>query len=233
MIKLKVNNLDKDNEEKNIVKVNLTPDIIMLKEALEYFDTNQYKLEELNNKLKYIEFIDSEKDFEHNEIILYDNDFSKLKKTKYEYIGTFDSSTLIWSWAWAIPTMKKKNTTIIRKILNYGVELEPTNNFLKTELITSRFRVTNKIQLDIYSAIVSYLSKKSSIIKIKIFNNTKIIGHKEGHKDEHKEGHKDEHKNKNNNVESNLIDVTEPYIYKDVKPENQYRYTEYYLFLLD
>jgi len=67
MIKLKVNNLDKDNEEKNIVKVNLTPDIIMLKEALEYFDTNQYKLEDINNKIKYIEFIESDKDFEHNE----------------------------------------------------------------------------------------------------------------------------------------------------------------------
>jgi hypothetical protein len=212
MIKLKVNNLNKDNDEKNIVKVNLTPDIIMLKEALEYFDTNQYKLVDINNKIRYIEFIESDKDFEHNEIVLYDEDFNKINISKYEYIGTYDSTTSIWSWAWSIPTMKKKNTTIIRKILNYGVELEPTNNFLKTELITSRFRVTNKIQLDIYSAIVSYLSKKPSIIKIKIFNNTKIINHKD-------EKH-------------NLIDVKEPYIYKDEKPENQYRYTEYYLFLL-
>ena len=43
-----------DNDEKNIVKVNLTPDIIMLKEALEYFDTNQYKLEDINNKIKFV-----------------------------------------------------------------------------------------------------------------------------------------------------------------------------------
>ena len=55
MIKLKVNDLG-NNEEKNIIKVNLTPDIIMLKEALEYFDTNQYKLEEINNKIKVIQF---------------------------------------------------------------------------------------------------------------------------------------------------------------------------------
>jgi len=218
MIKLQVKN-DKVNgetdQDKNIVKVNLIPDIILVKEALEYFDSNQYKLDELIRKLKYIEFIESEKDFEHNQIVLYDDNFNKLDKTKYEYIGTYDSSTLIWSWAWAIPTMKKKNTTILRKILNYGIELEPTNNFLKTELITSRFRVTNKIQLDIYSAIVSYLSKKPRIIKIKLFNNMKLT-----------EDIKDKKK-------SILIDVIEPLINKDIKSGDQDRYTEYYLFLLD
>jgi hypothetical protein len=111
--------------------------------------------------------------------------------------------------------MKKKNTTILRKILNYGIELEPTNNFLKTELITSRFRVTNKIQLDIYSAIVSYLSKKPRIIRIKLFNNIKLT------------------EDINDKKKSILIDVTEPLLDKNKKSEDQYRYTEYYLFLLD
>lgn len=217
MIKLQVNN-DKDIKDKNIVKVNLTPDVILVKEALEYFDSNQYKQEELVRKLRYIEFIDSDKDFEHNQIILYDDRFNKLDKTRYEYIGSYDSTTMIWSWAWAIPSMKKKNTTILRKILNYGVELEPTNNFLKTELITSRFRVTNKIQLDIYSAIVSYLSKKPRIIKIKIFINTKI---------------REDIDNKDDKKKLVLIDVTEPLINKNIKSVDQYRYTEYYLFLLD
>jgi hypothetical protein len=211
MIKLQVNK-DDNTEEKKIVKVNLTPDIIMVRESLDYFDDNQYKLQDLLRKLKYIEYVESEKDFEHNEIILYDENFNKLDRSKYEYIGTYDSSTLIWSWAWSIPTMKKKNTTILKKILNYGIELEPTNNFLKTELITSRFRVTNKIQLDIYSAIVSYLSKKPRVIKIKLFNYYRIIENKKG---------------------SILIDVKEPLIYKDTKEKDQYRYTEYYLFLLD
>lgn len=218
MLKLQTNN-DKDikdgNDGKNIVKVNLTPDVILVKEALEYFDSNQYKQEELVRILRYIEFIDSEKDFEHNQIVLYDDNFNKLDKSKYEYIGTYDSTTMIWSWAWAIPTMKKKNTTILRKILNYGIELEPTNNFLKTELITSRFRVTNKIQLDIYSAIVSYLSKKPRIIRIKLFNNIKLT------------------EDINDKKKSILIDVTEPLIDKNKKSEDQYRYTEYYLFLLD
>jgi len=222
MIKLQVNNKDikdrndinDEKNDKNIVKVNLTPDVILVKEALEYFDSNQNKQDDLIKRLKYIEFIDSEKDFEHNQIILYDDEFNKLIKSKYEYIGSYDSNTMIWSWAWAIPTMKKKNTTILRKILNYGVELEPTNNFLKTELITSRFRVTNKIQLDIYSAIVSYLSKKPQIIKVKLFVNIKV--------------REDIDDNK-----SIKIDVTEPLINKNIKSEDQYRYTEYYLFLLD
>ena len=102
---------------------------------------------------------------------------------------------------------------LLRKILNYGVELEPTNNFLKTELITSRFRVTNKIQLDIYSAIVSYLSKKPRVIKIKIFNNTRFVVLEDS---------------------ETLTDVTEPLIYKNNDDGNNLnRYTEYYLFLLD
>jgi hypothetical protein len=210
MIKLQVNK-EENTDEKNIVKINLTPDIVMIKEALDYYDSNQYKLEDLNRKIKYIKFIESEKDFEHNEIILYDIEANKLDKAKYEYIGTFDSSTSIWSWAWSIPTMRKKNTTILRKILNYGIELEPTNNFLKTELITSRFRVTNKIQLDIYSAIVSYLSKKPRVIKIRLYNNAKFVITESG---------------------ENLMDITEP-LNSNSKDKNENRYTEYYLFLLD
>lgn len=219
MIKLQINN-DQDikdkNYDKNIVKVNLTPDVILVKEALEYFDSNQYNQDSIIKRLKYIKFVDSEKDFEHNQILLYDDEFNKLEKAKYEYIGSYDSTTMIWSWAWAIPSMKKKNTTIIRKILNYGVELEPTNNFLKTELITSRFRVTNKIQLDIYSAIVSYLSKKPRIIKIKVYLNVKVIEDIDDITDK-----------------TVFIDVTEPLINKNTTSEDQYRYTEYYLFLLD
>lgn len=219
MIKLQINN-DQDikdkNYDKNIVKVNLTPDVILVKEALEYFDSNQYNQDSIIKRLKYIKFVDSEKDFEHNQILLYDDEFNKLEKAKYEYIGSYDSTTMIWSWAWAIPSMKKKNTTIIRKILNYGVELEPTNNFLKTELITSRFRVTNKIQLDIYSAIVSYLSKKPRIIKIKVYLNVKVIEDIDDIIDK-----------------TVFIDVTEPLINKNTTSEDQYRYTEYYLFLLD
>lgn len=208
-----MNKLQVNKDEQNIVKINLTPDIVMLKEALEYYDSNQFKLEEIIKKIKYIKYKESEKDFEHNEIILFDNNYNQIEKSKYEYIGTYDSTTSIWSWAWSIPTMKKKNTTILRKILNYGVELEPTNNFLKTELITSRFRVTNKIQLDIYSAIVSYLSKKPRVIKIKIFNNTRFVVLEDS---------------------ETLTDVTEPLIYKNNDDGNNLnRYTEYYLFLLD
>ena len=217
MIKLQVNK-DKDDDDKKIVNMNLTPDIIMVKEALEYYDLNQNLIEDLTQKISYIEYVDSEKDFEHNKIILYDSNQNEILQSKYEYIGTYDSNTLIWSWAWSIPTMKKKNTTILRKILNYGVELEPTQNFLKTELITSRFRVTNKIQLDIYSAIVSYLSKKPKVIRFKIYNYYRAIRIKDS----------------NTKGEDNiLIDIINPLIDKNLNKEEQYRYTEYYVFLLD
>ena len=67
----------------------------------------------------------------------------------------------IWNWAWSIPILKKKNISIIKKILNYGMDLESDshNIFVKKELITSKFEISNPVQIDIHLSIVSYLSK--------------------------------------------------------------------------
>ena len=56
---------------------------------------------------------------------------------------------------------------MLRNILNYGLNLDPIteNTFLKTELITSRFRINDPVQLDVHIAISSYLSKVPFIFK--------------------------------------------------------------------
>ena len=64
------------------------------------------------------------------------------------------------------------NTNYIsRKILNYGLDLDTNQNFLKTELVTSRFTVSNLLQLDIHVAIASYLTKIPNIYCHKVSLN--------------------------------------------------------------
>jgi hypothetical protein len=206
MIKLAV---EKDDPQKNY-KLNLTPDVLMVKEALDYFDTNQDKIIDLINKTYYINVNITQNNFEHNTINLYDINENIIETAKYEFIGIYDTRTTLWTWAWAVPSFTKKTTIILRKILNYGVELESKNDFLKTELITSRFRITNKIQIDIFSAIVSYLSKKPRIFKFKLFTDYNIVD------------------KKINNESIKLIDIKNPHPNtKDLS------YVEYYIFLLD
>jgi hypothetical protein len=71
----------------------------------------------------------------------------------------------MWIWGWSLPQYKKNTTTIVRKLWNYGAELDVNSHFLKRELITSRFRISDPIQLEIHTAIATYLSKKPLIYK--------------------------------------------------------------------
>ena len=60
-----------------------------------------------------------------------------------------------------------KNTNYVsRKILEYGLDIDYKDiSFLKTELITSKFRITDNIQLELHLALASYLSKNPVIFK--------------------------------------------------------------------
>lgn len=127
--------------------------------ALEYYDNNSEKYNKLFHKISYIKFKEAENELEHNSIIFFDSNKKELFSSRYEIIGIYSTGSNTWSWAWTISTFKKNNTNIVRKILNYGLLLDPSSRYLKTELITSRFRVADLIQLDIHIGIASYLSK--------------------------------------------------------------------------
>lgn len=138
--------------------------IKLVTNALEYYDKNKDKNLEKFKGLKYINFLgDNDKgDLSRKKLLLYDENKVHKKTYKYEFIGVFYKQTETWSWGWAIPHVPKKLTFILRKILNYGFDLEPenlNNQFLRTELITGRFRISNPIQLDLHTAIASYISK--------------------------------------------------------------------------
>lgn len=175
----------------------------IIERALEYYDTNYEKYNKKLREIKYIKFVDSPNDMSHNSIYLYDIDKKQIHKSRYEIIGLHNSATRSWTWSWSIAAFNKNSTYIARKILIYGTELDPSNRFLKTELITSRFQIADNIQLDIHAGIASYLSKQPVVYKYKTYMADTFKMTAEG-----------------------LVDMTPP-------DENTESYTTYYLFLLD
>ena len=131
----------------------------LVPKALEYYDKTRESYKDLFNKVKDYKLNISAYDMERNKIIFLDEDGKELLTSEYEVAGIYSNLYKIWVWAWSVPSFKKNLQYISRKILNYGLELD-TSYFLKTELITSRFRITDPIQLDIHVAIAAYLSKK-------------------------------------------------------------------------
>jgi len=128
--------------------------ITLIPTVLEYYDKNVEKYTDLIKRIRYIKFKRSDNESTHNIITLYDKHNIELINSRYEYAGEYRNLTKTWSWGWAlIDIASKKNTNIIRKLWNYGAELNPDENFLlKKELITSSFIISNPIQLDIYIA---------------------------------------------------------------------------------
>ncbi len=168
---------DTEEEATNLNNIN-NSDTTLIKNAFDYYDKNQEKIKNKFDKVNYISLETTDKDLEHNVIVFYDSNLKQLFKSRVEKIGIFDKVSGIWSWAWAVAYFKKNETNIIRKILYYGTELDPKSRFLKTELVTSRFQISNVAQLDMHCAIASYLSKKPIIFKYNIFSSPKIIDNK-------------------------------------------------------
>ena len=139
--------------------------ITLVTNALEYYDINNETYENVLKNVTYIKIRESSNDIDRNVLILYDGNKKKIIQSSYEIIGVYNSGTNTWTWAWAIPIFKKNSTNIVRKLWNYGTSLDPSVKYLKTELITSRFRVADKIQLDIHVGIAGYLSKNPLIYK--------------------------------------------------------------------
>ena len=138
----------------------------IITDSLEYYDKNTEKYEYLFKNVKYIVTQFNDTDTEHSSFHMFDANNSEIFRSRIETIGVYDNALKIWTWAWSIPDLPKNATYISRKMLFYGLDLEPNNKFLRSELITSRFRISSNIQIDLHLAIASYLSKKPVIFKI-------------------------------------------------------------------
>jgi len=150
--------------------MNATDDI--LKTALEYYDTNHEKYKHMFENVNYVKFDNDPSDMGNSKLVMLDDDKNEIRTVKYELIGTYDHTYRVWIWAWSIPSLGKNLSYKSRRILSYGMDLEYKRYpFLKFELITSRFVVTDPIQLDMYTAVASYIAKHRIIFKIKVKNN--------------------------------------------------------------
>lgn len=147
--------------------------ISLITTALEYYDSSNEIYEKLLKTVTYVKFVLSENDIEKDMIILYDDKKREIIRSTYEIIGLYNTNSNTWTWAWAISSFRKNSTNIVRKIWNYGAVLDPSVKYLKTELITSRFRIADKIQLDIHASIAAYLSKNPLVYKYYIYMNPK------------------------------------------------------------
>jgi hypothetical protein len=130
---------------------------ILIDKSLIYYDNHNNKYD------KYIKSDNIVIDRETNTIKFedYNEDF------KYEMLGVFDNTTNIWMWAWMVPEFMYNETNIVRKLLNYGLKINPNiisklNNeqlYLKTQFVNSRFLLQDEFQLELHLAISSYLAK--------------------------------------------------------------------------
>lgn len=146
----------------------------LVKDSLEYLDRNMEKYDDFLKKIKFIHF---DRNTEYPIITFYDSEKNIIHTSKYEMIGAYVDDHKTWTWAWSISSYPKKFTYTITEILKYGINLDDSNLFLRSELINSRFKITSKIQLEIHTSIAAYLSKKplvfNYVIDLNIVNYLK------------------------------------------------------------
>lgn len=148
-----------NNKSNKIIKIDS-----VIRNSLENYDLNQVKINNFLKQIKYIQFIDNYNNID--QIIFYDKNKKIIFKSAYEIMGIFIPQTKIWKWSWSIPSLHNKFTLISRKILEYAFNLDPVKEYiLRSELINSKIKIINDIQLDIHIALSSYISKKPFIFK--------------------------------------------------------------------
>jgi DUF4097 and DUF4098 domain-containing protein YvlB len=146
----------------------------IIQNSLIYYDKNYQKYKKYLDRIAFKNITASTNDIDRSTILFTDENNKKVLKAKFEYIGIYYNTANLWVWAWADPDIKKNANYMSRKILQYGLDINTgetkhvhqdddeyfdVNKFLKSELITSRFNITNELQLEIHIAIANYLAK--------------------------------------------------------------------------
>jgi len=146
----------------------MSQSINIVTNSLEYYDKNREKYDKMISTIKYYKIIRVKSDLDHSKIVFYDKNKEKILETRYEIIGLYNNTSRTWIWAWSVPYFEKNSTFISKKILNYGLDIpsKPEYRFLKSELVTSRFRVSDQVQLDIHISVASYISKNPLVYSL-------------------------------------------------------------------
>ena len=160
---------------------------VIIKESLEKYDMYKNKISLLK---KYNVVIDQSGDDNiRDKINFYDKNNELVFSSEFEVIGCHIIKPNVWVWSWSHPYFKKKHISFIKKLLNYGFELDTFDEAeLKARLITSRYFIIDHVQIDVILALTSYITKNPYIFpqakyddnNKKILTNYFIILNKEG-----------------------------------------------------
>lgn len=150
-----------DNNSDNLKK--------FIKEKLDILD---------KSKLKYTDYINSKHvylDDIQNQFIIKEKGEIVFSK-RLTYLGIFNIISKVWIWSWCIPTIKCDFSKDARRILDYGLQLEPSTNtnihyYIKPHLVNSRVFFENDILLDIHLGLSIYISKALFIYSLPDGNN--------------------------------------------------------------
>lgn len=136
-------------------------------QALEYSDKQQSKyIDFLEKKVDSVSIKDLDSNINEDSVIeFYDKNNNLLSMSNYEILGIYYNKYNVWTWSWVVPIFKNNQIRLAKKLLNYGLNIDRSNNssselvYLKAELVNARFQVSDIIQLHIHTALATYLSK--------------------------------------------------------------------------
>ena len=213
----------------NLLKIDST-----IRDSLDFYDNNQEKYSIFFNKVKFIKFIDNNNIID--DIIFYDENKKILLESSYEIMGVFLPKSHVWKWSWSIPTIHKKYTFISRKILEYAFNLDHKTELpLRSDLINSKIKILNDLQLDIHIALSSYVGKQPLIFK---FYN-KFDDHLNFQNNENEKENENENGNLHNSKLKKYVNNSSKYSENDFfkyiseDTNNTENYMIMYLFILD
>ena len=136
--------------------------------ALEYFDSLKVKYDKMFDKMEFIRFKKYPEKGKMDKLELFDEEKNLKQEWNYQILGFImhnENGTKEWVWAWSVPEYEKESA-LSHEIKKYGDKLDEDHlNFLKQELISKKFEITNPIQAEIHISLACYLSKAKLIYK--------------------------------------------------------------------
>ena len=145
---------------------------IFITDSLSNYDKNMKEQDELLKDAKSITIIQASRNNDKNKIFFLDKNEKIIIEANYEIISTYIMSNNIWTWGWANPSIPKNSIRIITNLLKHGFDLDHNKDyFLKSELINSKFIISDPIQIDIHLSICSALSKIKNIYPLIIYTD--------------------------------------------------------------
>ncbi len=145
----------------------------IITDALEYYyslTSNSKKIFDLlsNNKIDFQHITKATNDKTSAQIIINNLQY----KLSYQTLGYYNSDTNIWTWGWAYNYSRDIDIKTCLKLFNYGLSLNIRRDDmeLKTKIITSQIYIDEDFELEIFFALMSYLTQNVYIYNFPLPN---------------------------------------------------------------